>query len=161
VLRNLGGLVEFTNVGESLRRHWASHNVEINAGVPESALSSFEAKYGVILPQEMRDYFLSVNGMPPDVVDTEMIRFWMLEEIEPLPQGAPDFADSNYIQNPQSLFLFADYSIWAHAYAIRLSKAAGQTNEVFIIGHDSPIQVSNSFSEFVDRYLSNKDLLFG
>lgn len=153
------GSGEFTSAGESLKRHWASHNVDINAGVTRAELDSFEARHGVVLPEDLRDYFLCVNGMPPDVVDDGMIRFWMLEELQPLPQGAPAFSDPSYIQNPESLILFADYSIWAHAYAIRLGSAALQANEIIIIGYESPVTIAQSFSEFVDRYLTNKDLL--
>ena len=149
----------FTNVGESLKRHWSSHNVDINAGVSEAELDSFEARHRVALPEDLRDYFLCVNGMPHDVVDDGMIRFWMLEEIQSLPQGAPAFSDPSYIQNPESLFLFADYSIWAHAYAIRLGSVPMQSNEVVIIGYKSPVAICNCFSEFVDRYLTDKDLL--
>ncbi len=152
--------MEFSSVGEALRTHWALLKVEMNAGLPESAIREFEANYGVVLPADMRDYFLCVNGMPRDAVDTEMIRFWMLEEVKPLPQGAPAFANSDYIKSPESLFLFADYSIWAHAYAIRLTKLNQERNAVFIIGPESPHLLCNSFSEFVDRYLTNKDLLF-
>jgi hypothetical protein len=43
-----------------------------------------------------------------------MIRFWMLEEVRPLKDGAPEYSDPGYVQNPESLFLFADYSIWAN-----------------------------------------------
>ena len=151
--------MEFTSVGESLKRHWSSHDVEINAGVSEAELKAFEQKYGVVLPDDLRDYFRCVNGMPPDVVDDGMMRFWMLEEIEPLPQGAPQYSDGTYVQNPETLFLFADYSIWAHAYAIRLGKRALESNEVVIIGYESPKSVSESFSRFVDTYLTSKDLL--
>lgn len=150
---------EFKSVGESLKRHWESHSVDINCGVSESELDSFEAKHGVVLPEDLRDYFLCVNGMRPDVVDDGMIRFWMLEEVKPLPQGAPEYSDPRYIQNPESLFLFADYSIWAHAYAIRLESAPLQSNEIVIIGYETPVSLSASFSQFVDRYLTEKDLL--
>lgn len=152
--------MKFTSVGESLKRHWSSHNVDINAGVSEAALTSFEEKYDVVLPEDFHDYFLSVNGMPPEIVDDAFIRFWMLEEVEPLPQGAPDFSNPQYIRAPDSIFLFADYSIWAHAYAIRLTKTPAESNKVFIIGHDSLVLISNSFSGFVDKYLTNKDLIF-
>lgn len=151
--------MEFTSVGESLKRHWSSNDVEINAGVSEAELKAFEAKYGVVLPKDFREYFSCVNGMPPDVVDDGMIRFWMLEEIKPLPQGAPEYSDSSYVKNPESLFLFADYSIWAHAYAIRLGSVRLQSNEVIIIGYKSPVLISHSFSEFGDHYLTDKNLL--
>ncbi len=151
--------MEFTNVGESLKRHWSSHDVEINAGVSEAELKAFEEKYGVVLPDDLRDYFRCVNGMPPDVVDDGMMRFWMLEEIGPLTQGAPQYSDGTYVQNPETLFLFADYSLWAHAYAIRLGKGALESNEVIIIGYESPKSISDSFTRFVDTYLTSKDLL--
>ena len=149
----------FISVGESLKRHWSSHDVDINTGVTKAELDSFESKHCVVLPEDLRDYFLCVNGMPPDVVDDGMIRFWMLEELQPLSQGAPAFSDPSYIRHPECLFLFADYSIWAHAYAIRLGSVPMQSNEVVIIGYKSPVTICNSFSEFVDRYLTDKDLL--
>jgi len=150
---------EFTSAGESLKRHWASHRVDINAGATEAELNAFETRHGIVLPQDLRDYFLCVNGMPPDVVDDGMIRFWMLEEVRPLNQGAPEYSDPSYVKSPESLFLFADYSIWAHAYAIRLGAVPLQSNEVVIIGYKSPVVLSASFSEFVHRYLTDKDLL--
>jgi hypothetical protein len=117
-------------------------------------------KHRVILPEDLRGYFSCVNGMPPDIVDDGMIRFWMLDELQSLPQGPPAFADAGYIQNPESFFLFADYSIWAHAYAIRLERTPLQFNEVVLIGYESPVTISRSFSEFVDHYLTDKDCLF-
>lgn len=151
--------MEFTNIGRSFKEHWSSHNVEINPGVSEAALKSFEEKYGVVLPNDLRDYFRCVNGMPPDVVDDGMIRFWTLEEMEPITQVAPQYSDSSYVKNAESLFVFADYSIWAHAYAIRLGSVPLESNEILIIGHRSPVLVSLSFSDFGEHYLTDKDML--
>lgn len=153
------GSTGFTSVGESLKRHWSWHNVDINAGVSKAELDSFEARHRVVLPEDLREYFLCVNGMPHDVVDDGMIRFWMLDEVLPITQGAPAFSDPRYVQHPESLFLFADFSIWAHAYAIRLGSVALQSNEVLIIGYKSPVTISQCFSEFVDQYLTDKDRL--
>ena len=149
----------FTGVGESLKRHWTLHRVEINAGVSEEELNAFEVKHRVVLPHDMRSYFSCVNGMPLDVVDEALIRFWTLNEMKPLTEGAPAYSDPRYIQRPKSIFLFADYSIWAHAYAIRLESIPLQANEVCIIGGDRPSTIAHSFSELVDRYLTNKELL--
>jgi hypothetical protein len=133
--------------------------VHINAGVSRAELDSFEAKHDVVLPEDLRDYFFCVNGMPPDEVDDGMIRFWTVQEVQPVVLGAPAFSDPSYIQNPKSLLLFADYSIWTHAYAIRLGSVPMKTNEVVIIGYESPVVICKCFSEFVDRYLTDKDLL--
>lgn len=111
------------------------------------------------LPMDLRDYFLCVNGMPSGVCDEVLIRFWMLEEVKPLSEGAPDFSSPRYINSPESVFLLADYSIWAHAYAIRLSRNT-ELNEIFVVGGNSPILIFKSFSEFVDSYITDKYLLF-
>lgn len=137
-----------------------SHGVEFNDGVSENALAAFEHKFGVALPSDMREFFLTVNGMPEEVTDDEMIRFWMLEEVKPLPSGAPEFATGDYVDHPESLFLFADYSLWAHAYAIRLTSPEVKRNEVLLIGGDYPILLFRSFSELVDSYLADKSLMF-
>ena len=150
---------ELKSVGESLKEHWSSLGVKINAGVSEMELNDFEQKYGVVLPRDFRDYLKHVNGMPHDEVDDGMIRFWTLQEIEPLTQGAPEYCRGTYVQNPETLFLFADYSIWAHAYAIRLGKTALEANEVIIIGGELPKPISDSFSSFVRDYLRSIDLL--
>lgn len=145
---------------QRLKNHWISHNVKFNDGVSEKALSAFEDKFGVALPSDMREFFLTVNGMPDGVTDDEMIRFWMLEEVKPLPSGAPEFATTEYVDHPESLFLFADYSLWAHAYAIRLAGSFFKTNDIFIIGGDYPILLFRSFGELINSYLADKGLMF-
>ncbi|HEY0760772.1 MAG TPA: SMI1/KNR4 family protein [Pyrinomonadaceae bacterium] len=145
---------------QRLKNHWISRGVKFNDGVSENALAAFEHKFGMALPADMREFFLTANGMPDEVTDDEMIRFWMLEEVKPLPSGAPEFATTAYVDHPESLFLFADYSLWAHAYAIRLVTPEVNRNEVFIIGGDYPILLFRSFSELVDTYLADKSFMF-
>lgn len=145
---------------QRLKHHWLARGVEFNDGVSEAAIAAFEHEFGVVLPSDMREYFLTVNGMQPDVTDEEMLRFWTLQEFKPLPAAAPLYATASYISNPQTLFVFADYSIWAHAYAIRLGVAALNQNEIFIIGGDYPILLFNSFSQLIDSYLADKRLMF-
>ena len=145
---------------QRVKHHWLSHNVAFNEGVSADFLADFERRFGVVLPHDMRDYFLAVNGMQEDVTDDEMLRFWPLEEVKPLPSGAPGYATADYIDTPESIFLFADYSLWAHAYAIRLSASELSKNEIFIIGGDYPILLFQSFSELVESYLADKRLMF-
>jgi len=144
---------------ERLKRHWETNGVEINSGVSEADLITFQTQHAVVLPDDLRNYFLCVNGMAPDVMDDQLIRFWMLDEVRPLNECAPEFSHPEYIQRAESIFLFADYSIWAHAYGIRLESFPSESNEVFIIGYDSPVKISDSFSNFVDHYLTNRTIL--
>jgi SMI1 / KNR4 family (SUKH-1) len=132
----------------------------LNAGASLGELESFEKANEVKLPADLRDYFLSVNGMPGGVTDNAMIRFWPLNEVISLPKGAPDYANKNYIENPSSFYLFADYSIWAHAYAIHLASSPSEANEILLVGGKNPIVLFRSFSELVDNYLKDEGLLF-
>jgi hypothetical protein len=136
-----------------------SQGIEINPGVSNEELTAFESKYHVSLPSDLRDYFLSVNGMAEGVSDDALIRFWSLNEVKPIPEEAPDYDDPAYIQDAQSLFFFADYCIWSHAYAIRLSSSSEASNPVIVIGDEKPTLMFDSFSELVSSYLSDPDSL--
>ena len=153
------GMLFISNV-QRLKNHWLSHDVKFNDGVSEAALAAFEEEFSVSLPGDLRDYFLTMDGMAEEETDEEMIRFWRLEEVKALPTAAPNYASADYIDNPESLFLFADYSLWAHAYAIRLLATPSNRNEIFIIGGDYPILLFKSFSDLVDGYLTDKGLMF-
>ena len=48
---------------KKLKRHWKSKNLRIAHGASKQDLQTFEARYGVVLPKDFRDYFLSVDGM--------------------------------------------------------------------------------------------------
>ena len=143
-----------------LRETWLAHNVKINQGVKEEDLKRFQAQYGIILPEDFSEYFLCMNGMDINTTDTELIRFWSLEELRPLTDEAPEYAQSDYLKNAACVFPFADYSIWSHAYALRLSAEKSAQNEIYVIGCRQPILLAKSFAEFINLYLSRKVLDF-
>lgn len=145
--------------GSQLKERWSSQNVETNPGVTENDLKAFEPKYAVSFPSDLRDYFLTINGMAEGVSDVALIRFWPLNEVKPIPEAANDYADPSYIPDAESLFLFADYCIWSHAYAIRLSSSCDASNSIVIIGDERPTVMFNSFSELVAEYLKDPDRL--
>lgn len=146
-------------IGTSLKNHWLSKGLEVNPGVSTEELTAFESRYQVLLPADLRDYVLAVNGMAEGVMDDALIRFWSLNEVKPMPEEAPAYADPAYIQDPKSLFFFADYSIWCHAYAIRLSSNSETANPVIVIGGEKPTRMYDSFSELVSDYLTDADRL--
>jgi len=147
-------------IGNTLKHHWSRYEVAMEQAVSESELKAFERKNNAYLPEDLRDYFLSVNGMSPGVSDDAFIRFWMLNEIKSISEGAPEYAAPKYIQAADSVFLFADYCIWSHAFGIRMSsKKKQQSNRVYVIGYLPAIPIANSFSEFVQIYLTDKERL--
>jgi hypothetical protein len=146
-------------IGKRLRDYWLSQDIEINPGLSDEGLRAFEARYQVSLSADLRDYFLTVNGMAEGVSDNALIRFWSLNEIKPIPEEDPTYGTPSYIQDAQSFFVFADYCIWSHAYAIRLALNPETSNQIVVIGAEAPITIFNSFSELVSSYLDDPDSL--
>jgi len=60
------------------------------------------------------------------------------------------------------LFVFADYLDWSWAYAIRLLATPSESGHIFMIGkQETPIQIAESFSDFVELYLVDSPILYG
>ena len=137
----------------ALEAYWDQCGIRPNAGATEAELAAHEAKYGVSLPDEMRDYFRAINGMfsgPKwrSSMDDDLIRFYPLAECRPLDvewpdSGAPDAG---------SILCFADYSIWCWGYGARLSREAGR-GPVHVLYGPETVQVADSFREFLESYL--------
>ena len=142
-------------IGAKLKNHWVSRGVEVNPGVSAEELEAFESKYQVVLPADLRDYFLTVDGMVEGVMDQGCFNFWSLKAVKPIPEDSPNYSD-RYIKDARSFFVFADFLIWSHAYAVRLS-STDAPNTIFMIGGETPIRMFDSFSEFVSVYLSDPD----
>lgn len=78
-----------TTIGQRLRAHWLAQDIQSPPGVLEVYLQQFELHFGVVLPDDMRDYFLHMNGMgglvTPDnnlfFGDDDLFRFWPLQEV--------------------------------------------------------------------------------
>jgi hypothetical protein len=121
--------------------------------VSEAALAAFEKRHQIVMPQDMRMYFSSIDGMEPNELDpSTLFRFWSLDEVisvttcfddRPRPIG----------DDPSSYYVFADYSVWVCAYAIRLLKEPRGGNPVVIVGGDTLVAVAGSFAEFLEKYL--------
>ncbi len=90
--------------------------IKLNLGASEIELFEFENKYNVHLPEDLKDYFSTVNGFDDSDADGEYITFLPLEEIEPL---SINWSQAN---EAKSYFIFADYSLSCHVYAIKLTK---------------------------------------
>lgn len=139
--------------GESLRKFWLRQGVKLNLGASEDALAAFEAKYNVHLPSDLRDYFAAVNGFDGSegwVTDSELITFLGLDEVKSVSEyWSPEVADAD------SYFVFADYSLAAFVYAIRLVNDSGDGSSVVVIYDCEPLKVASSFSEFAKDYLEN------
>ena len=145
------------SLGQIIKEHWLYQKLALQPGATEAELQAFEDQYRVRLPADVRGYFSAVNGMAEDCAgDALLINFWPLPELKRVTEAAP-FC---HIEAAESYFIFADFLIWSHAYAIRLSSDLRQPNPVIIV-HGAPIQLADSFTEFMQEYLRhNEAVLF-
>jgi len=124
----------------TLRDRWKIHPSE-RAAVSGSTLAAFEAKHGIVLPRDLRTYFLELGGTEHCVVDDEASSFWPLEKVD---QAAAD--------GPPDYFAFADWMIESGRWAIRLSANPTDENTVLF---DEGFVVAKSFTEFMGKYLKD------
>ncbi len=116
-------------------------------------MRAFENKYDVRLPDDLKDYFATVDGFDDSDSDENLFTFLPLAEVIPL-----DESWSLETPEAKSYFVFIDYCISAHVYAIRLTNDISLGNPVittYVKPDENPIQIAGSFSEFVQGYLAD------
>ncbi|MBI3826702.1 MAG: SMI1/KNR4 family protein [Candidatus Rokubacteria bacterium] len=135
---------------------WSSAGLTIRPGAEEAALRDFERLHGVSLPEDFRLYLATVDGMHEMEWDSDLIHFWRLEEMRSL------LEEISKVEDPEPLrgfFVFADHSIWAHGYAIRLTSDYDDAGRVVLV-HSRIGTIAHSFTEFLQLYLDAPGDLF-
>jgi len=138
----------YENTASRLIAFWRQGAVQVNHGAFEAEIIDLERRQGLKVPPELRAYLSMADGMPTGSTDSNLIRFWPSAEILPISVGAPEMIGAG-TEHGQAL-LFADYSLWAHAYAVQ----PGAPYHVLLVGGDSPRDLQMQFDEFVDAYIS-------
>jgi cell wall assembly regulator SMI1 len=141
-------------MSEKLKSFWRGQGIKLCPGASDEELHRFETRYAVRLPEDFRQYLASMNGFDQSeywMTDDNFITFLCLDEIKPLNEyWSPVVGDA------ADFFVFADYSISAHVYAIRLRNAATDQNQIVVV-YSELIEVARSFSDFIEQYLKRMD----
>lgn len=138
----------------TLCSRWRAANVALRPAASEADIQNWEREKEVRLSADLRSLLLMANGMEEGEMDPRtMVRFWPLEEIREASKELG--SESSAADHFTHFFVFADYSLWAHAYAIQLTNDRRDPNPVVIVGGDVPIHVATSFSHFIEKYLSD------
>jgi hypothetical protein len=136
---------------------WRRSKIVIRRGASQDDIAAFEAKYGVVLPPDVRAYFIAADGTGDDM-DEGLYRFWPLAEVQPVHDVlvSERFTYSDRFSY-SDCFAFADHCINCWEYAVRLTKDAKQPAPVFrVTGGDPPgEQMTASFREFMEQYADN------
>ncbi len=144
-------------------QEWRHLDAEVAGGADVETIRRIERTLEVELPEEMRSFFLTMNGMDteperaylpgPDV--KRAIYFWPVEKLRHVTAEDVQFpaSYSGYIA-------FADFLLDSHWFAIDLrSQRRGPIVQVL---EEVPTVVANSFVEFLQKYISSPgDLGYG
>ena len=130
-------------------------------------ITRFQSRTNVHMPSDLKRYFEVVNGSAGSYCDG-LIRFWSLNEVisvkDAILQSPPTAAviQSAYRQPPadaDNFFVLADYLSEMQLYAIRLSNAEPGYNPVIVLDGSEPQIVADSFSHFVELFITSPESL--
>jgi len=143
---------------QTLQRYWlrAGSNVQ-SAPLGEDAVAALEKRYGVLLPTDFRDYLLHSCPSDDNNLDREGTCWWTLDRIRSVPEEYQHKLMNPRVARDASKYrLFADYLIWCWAWAIGCGNDDARGKVVVINGLSDKF-VADSFGQFVDRYIADKD----
>jgi hypothetical protein len=154
------------SLGERLKSYWDSTGIKVRLGTSQQAIESFELKYNICLTQDLRDYHSIVDGMEDGESDNSMLSFLSLSSIKSVMEdliefgGIPDYRKlKDCLPQTHRYFVFADYLIRSHVYAIRLSPNRSNATPVIWICGKHWRMIASSFSDFVEKYLTDKNAI--
>jgi len=146
---------------DRLRSWFDKCGVPLDATTPrESDLAALEDRTGLTLPDNFRRYLLEMSPTT-DNYDDEETNWWPITRLRTIPEESGDEVHNAEIAaSPGSYLFFADFSIWAWAWAISCTQDHNRGRIVRIGGTPASDQfVADSFEEFIDIYLRDPLLL--
>jgi SMI1/KNR4 family protein SUKH-1 len=143
---------QFAQALTELVNKWQAAGTVVGEGASGADIRSFEAKFNVELPDDVRAYLKRVDGMASRDYPEDLIRFWQLNEFECA--RASEGQGAVFV----GWLVFADFLIDSHFYAFRAGRSSA--GEVAIGGGEELLPVASSFAEFIDHYLHDPMKLF-
>ena len=119
-----------------------------------ASIAKLEERYGVSLPTEFRTYLWCGCPQNDPSWDNELTNWWPIYRIRNVTDEYSSLIRLSAINDaPDKFIFFADYSIWAWAWAICCDEGEHRGKVAVIGGGDR--FVASSFDEFVDRYIAD------
>jgi hypothetical protein len=152
------------SIAKRLRQFIESHDSKCGVGATESRIQDFECQNHVRIPDDLRTYFTELNGTAGDYA-YGIIRFWSIDESCPVThdilvkRAHQALIQSSYrepIEGGENFFVFADCLHESQLYAIYLS-SSDKANPVVLLDGERPTVVAESFSDFIERYLTTPE----
>lgn len=132
---------------EKLIRQCNDKFIQVNEGATAEEIETLERDLGIGFPADFKEYLSLMNGFVDYEWDDDMIAFWSLNRIR-----------DRHSRYPPEFIVVADYLIECCTWGFYSG------DEKVYITYDSagyaPKPVANSFSAFLDLYLTDKSSVF-
>ena len=136
---------------QALLEHWRAAGILSPEAASNEDVKRFELQYDVVLTDDLRDYFTSVNGTKHGWNgrdDEHAIGFWHLHQVRTFEEeGISEDEDAG------RTFVLAKYWFGFATYGVRLSNDSAAPTPVVARFPYGQFEVAPTFREFVARYL--------
>jgi len=129
----------------------------------DEQLNLFQFRHKLIIPDDLISYF-KLTGSEIDNYNHDMFTFFKFDEFKSVKEevgdygGIPNYKNIvNTLPEHENCFVFAEYSIYVHVFAIRLCENKSTYNEVYAICGDEYKLIASSFNEFIKLYKENSN----
>jgi hypothetical protein len=133
---------------DRLREYWITCGCDVNPGADLSSIARCEQKRAVVLPQQLREYLQTINGMTDGSTDDEFISFHSIQCLDDhwewYPRREPECVE----------IVFADYCINAHWYVLHADQSGADLG-VWVTDSYETKKLAACFADFIAAYLSN------
>lgn len=141
---------ELADPVEALLRWLHGGSVPEIAKDSEARVAALESRYGLRFPDDFRRYLIAAPRF--ETTDDELTTWWTLDRVRSIPDEYEHaLAHPAIAAEAGAYIFFADYMIWAWAWAVCCSDGPNRGRIAFI--GDPEGFVAESFSEFAGRYL--------
>lgn len=148
----------------SLKKVLRSNENEYDC-VSDIQITLFEYKYKILLPEDLKLYFKSINGTHGKY-DDNFFCFNSLDQFRNIDEelsdwdGIPNYKNLvNTFEQHKNCFVFCDYQFHVFSYAIRLYTKETIKNEVYAVCGEKYKLIADSFTDFLKLYLNQSQKL--
>jgi hypothetical protein len=124
----------------------------------EQEIAAFERTYNVHLPDDVREYFLKINGiyLNGGFIALDPLEKWCLITERGYSSG---YVREN-VPDAHQYFQFGNYDISVWAWLIELDSDANADTPIFVL-HEKLTKIADNFTDFLQKYRtgSPEDLL--
>lgn len=138
---------DFTDKLIKLIPLWAEQGVQLNTGISINDLKQLEIDFAFSFDEDFHAYLKNVNGFMDFDSDEAWFSFWSQNRMQ---------EENSDDSHPKNVIWFADYSINLCSFGFHKVDRKVYTHYQTIEGIEC---VASSFSEFIEMYMQDPNLL--